>query len=228
MGNNEQEVIVIKDDSQQRTHATKLVKEADALVIVTDLGQEQASVVGRELKAYLNDVEKYFAPEIEQAHTLHKNLCAKRNAVIDPIKAAILRLGQKLGLYQEQQRKIQADKEEKERQAAADKEKKEQEKLLEKAAKADEEGNTEKAEDLFQRAEGVYVAPRPVVPVVKPQGTALLFNVDVIIKNPKLIPDEFKIVDEAKLKRRFKESKYTLDVPGVTFVKKPVSSFRAS
>jgi hypothetical protein len=226
MGNNGQEVIIVKDDSQQRTRAAELVKTADSLVVVSDLGQDQAASVGRDLKAYLNEVEKYFAPEIEQAHTLHKNLCAKRNAVIDPIKAAILRLGQKLGVYQDEQRRKIAEKEEAERQRAVDAEKKKQEELLEKAAKADGEGKTEKAEELLEKAENVYVAPRPVAPVVKPQGTALLFNVDVIVKDAKRVPDEFKIVDEAKLKRRFKESKYTLDVPGVVFVKKPVSSFR--
>jgi len=225
--NGNQVVIQVKDDKQHLSRAANLVTAADALKVTSDLEQDQAAELGRDLKTYLEEAEKYFAPEIEAAHKLHKSLCAKRNAVIDPLKAALQRLGGKLGIYQDAQRRKKAEEEEKARLAAEAAEKKKQDELLEKAADADAAGKTEKAEELLEKAENVYVAPRPVAPVSKPAGVALLFNVEVIVKDAKKIPDQYKIVDEAKLKRHFKESKYTMEIPGVVFVKKPVSSFRA-
>lgn len=277
MGNNGQEVIIIKDDAKQRTRAAELVKQADELVVVSDLGQAQADEIGKTLKAYLEEVEAYFAPEIDQAHKLHKGLCAKRNAVVDPVKEAIKRLGAKLGIYQDNQRRIVAEKEEKARLAAEEKERKErkaiQDKIdaenkkireaeeAERKRKADEDAAikatkdkaekerlakeaeerreaqakidaenaariAEKTEDLSAKKDNVYVAPKPVAPVVKPAGNVLLFDVDVIVRDASKVPDQYKVVDEAKLKKHFKESKYTMQVPGIVFTKKPVTSFR--
>lgn len=222
----QQQVIEVQDDAQHLSRTAKLVQEADSLSITTDVEQEKAAEIGKNLKAFFNEAEAFFAPEIEQAHALHKSLCAKRNKVLDPIRAALLRLGSKLGVYQEAVRKAQAEAEEKARIEAEEKTKKEQDKILEKAAAADGQGNTEKADDLFQKAQEVYVAPRPVAQAVKPQGTSLRFNVEVVIKDASKVPDKYKIIDEAKLKRAFKDENYTLVVPGVVFVKKPISGFR--
>lgn len=218
--------ILTKDDTQHRTRATEMIAKADALVITADREESDAAELGKQLKTYLNDVEGYFAPEIEDAHALHKKLCAKRNAVVDPLKAALQRLGAKLGVYQDKKRRDAEAAAEKARVEAEEKEKKEKAKLLEKAAAADAAGNTEKADDLMNQAENVYVAPKPVAPVMRPQGTALRFNVEVIIKDASKVPNEFKIVDEAKLKRYFKDADYKLVVPGVVFTKKPIAGFR--
>ena len=224
---NSQAVIEVKDDQQYKSAINTLVASADSLEITNDLTQDNAASLGKDLKKWVEDVEAYFEPEISAAFKLHRSLTAKRNAVVQPVKEAIIRLGQRLGIYQEAERREQAEAEEKERARAAEAEKKEQEKLLNKAAEADSKGNAEKAEDLLNKAEEVYVAPKPVAPAYKSQGTVLNFNVEFVVKDLNLIPREFLIVDEAKLKRRYKESKYSLVVPGVSFFKKPVSVFRA-
>lgn len=223
---NGQAVIEVKDDQQYKGAINSLVSSADSLEITNDFAQDEAARLGKDLKKWVEDAEAYFEPEISAAFKLHRSLTAKRNSVVQPVKDAIVRLGQRLGIYQGEARRKQAEAEEKERARAAEAEKKEQEKLLNKAAEADLKGNTEKAEDLLNKAEEVYVAPRPVAPAYKPQGTVLNFSVDVVVKDMQLIPLEFLVVDEAKLKRRFKESKYSLAVPGVTFIKTPISSFR--
>lgn len=223
-----QEVIVIKDNSKLQNETAMLVRQVEAVEVTTDEQEMEAAELGVKLRGKIKEREDFLKDEIAQADQIHKSLCAKRKLMVDPLRSVLERLSEKMGFFQNEKRRKKQEEEDRARKAAEEKEKKQKQELLDKAVEAEAAGDTDKAEDLLQRTDDVYVAPRPVAPVVKPTGTALTFDVEVLIKNPKLIPDEFKIVDVAKLKRRFKESKYTLQVQGVQFIKKPITNFRSA
>lgn len=220
-------IVQTKDDAQHKTASQQLVARADQLAIKTDLEQNQAAEIGKDLKRWIAEAEAFFEPEISQAYALHKSLCEKRRKVVEPVKDALSRLGARLGVYQDDQRRKKAEEEEAARAAAAAAEKKKQDDLLERAAAAEKKGDDDKAADLLQKAEDVYVAPKPVAPVSRPTGTVLRYTAEVAILDKRQVPHQYLVVDEAALKRDYQRSNFTLAVPGVRFTKKPVSGFRA-
>ena len=186
----------------------------------------QAEEVLSGLKSKIKAWDELWSPVVTNAFNAHRSATASRDSVLKPMKECYDSLRNKVaGFIHEQEQKRQ----EAERKAITDAAAKEEAKRKDLEAKGQaelEKGNTAKAEALFERAENVVVMPKAVAPAPVASKTSVTYAVDVIVENPALVPDLYKVVDESMLRKSFAASKYQLQVPGVRFVKRPVGSVR--
>lgn len=155
----------------------------------------------------------------------------KQKAIQDKIDEE----NRKIKAQQEEEARIQA---EKDAEAKKIKDKEERKKFEEEESarrekqKAIDEENARKAAEktmaLEEKKEAVYVAPKVVASISTPQGVSLQFEWEPVIENKTLVPDMYKIVDLAGLKKDQKSRKGELIVPGVRFVKKAIGSMRGA
>ena len=180
------------------------------------------------IKTLSKEVEAWFAPMIDAAHKAHRAICDKKNLYLKPLSAAEVTIKGKIGSFQMELDRIREDEERKAREAAEKEAEKQRASLLAKAEKAAVLGNKEKADELLNAASEVYVAAAPVMAgTVKPAGIGVRYEFIPEITDKKAVPDDYKIVDLAALK---KTGNATKDNPptiaGVRWVKRPVVSGR--
>lgn len=84
----------------------------------------------------------------------------------------------------------------------------------------------EKKAALEEKKEAVYVAPKIVAPVSKPQGASVSFTWEAQVINKAHIPMEYLEPNIAMMERMQKAAKGTLNIPGVTFIKKAIGATR--
>ncbi len=219
-------IIVSKEKLEDyKKEVTTLKDVAVAIKIKNDKQLIEADEMAVEIKKRLKKFEEFFSPVVLAAHTAHKAATNARNIVCDPLKDASKAISTSIAIYkQEQQKKIE-EAERKARETAEKKEREKREKLEAQAKEAEESGNDEKAEDLREKKEEVYVAPRPTKTTVKTQTSVrLIWQIDQITDKSK-VPDVYKDIDEGKLKRA-KNLDPNLVVPGVTFRKVATGAVR--
>lgn len=146
--------------------AVSLKDQATAMKVVDVAGYTAAGELGKSLKELEKKVVYYFKPLKETAFAAHKAITAKESEELKPIKEAVQILRDSMNAYRREQERIRQEEERKARLAAEEDARKEREKLEAQALKAIEKGKEEKAEDLLERAENVYVAPVTVAPTV--------------------------------------------------------------
>lgn len=159
----------LTDDIQEAEfveQALTLKEKATGLVV---LSQETFAAAGDEIKLLKDNAGKiidFFKPLKEAAHAAHKAITTKEAEVLKPIKEADSIIRGKMNVYLTEQENIRRIAEDKARREAEEVARKERGKLLAQAVKAEEKGNTEKADTLIQKAEYVYVEPVTVAPTV--------------------------------------------------------------
>lgn len=131
-----QTAIAVKDDDKIVRQSMDLVKLANNLVISTDLDFSHAVEIEKTLKAFIEGPGTYHDKEIDMAHKLHASLCAKRNAIVEPVKNAWKRLKDLRARYQWEQ---EEKRREAQRRAEEEARRKEAEKQAAIQAKIDEE-----------------------------------------------------------------------------------------
>ena len=141
-----------------------------------------------------------------------------------PLEEAANLLSNRVAGYQYKQQQEREAEERRQREIADRREQEKQTKLREQAAAATKTGNGHKAAELRQQARDTYVAPKPVAPVVK-TDTSIRITYDVEVLNARHVPDQYKIVDVARIKR-VKLADPTIEVPGIRFIKRAIGSTR--
>lgn len=157
-----------------------------------------------------------------------------KSAVMDlfrPTSTAVENLERHLkGLmiaYVTEQERIRREQEDKLRREAAAKEAAEKKRLEERAAKAEASGKTEKAEELRQQAEEVFVsAPIIASNVQKVDGISMRKNWKARVVDATKVPREYLIVNEPMLDKMAKATKGELNIPGVEFYSEDIISSR--
>jgi len=145
----------------------KLLDSAKDIVIINQSTREYAVEFTAGARRAIKAIEDEFRPDIDKAHTLHKDLLARLKKLTSPFKEAKAIVDAEISrdyMEQEQMRR------EKERQARvkADAERKRQEDALTKQAEeAIKEGDVETAEALVDSK----VITAPIVPVAKVEQT---------------------------------------------------------
>jgi len=198
------------------TEAETMVIENDQQYLSADnfraLGKEQARKIG-----------EYWDPLIKDAHAMHKNLLAKKNSFLEPLKEANSIVGRKMLPYKKKKeeeaeaerrrlRKIQMDEAEK-------KQKELDQAKLDEAVSLSSQGRE-------SEAMGVLEAPTPAVVVVAPPvNTAPVpktktryrkdYEVDILDIN--LVPNEFvkRTANIPAIKLRVKSFDGKVEIPGV-------------
>lgn len=233
----ESNAIQVKDDEKILGQSNQLVRQAEEFKIEDAVTCQQAAEMAKTLKAFIEGPGTYHDREIEMAHSLHKSLTAKRNAIIEGPKKAYKLLKDRIAQWQweQEQKRLEAQRkaEEEARRKESEKQAKIQEKIDEERRRAQEAENEAdrlkaqaKIDSLEEKKENVYVAPKIVAPVSTPSGTSVNFDYEPIIEDKAAVPEMYKVVDVAMLKKMQKQAKGQLEVPGVRWNKKPIGTIR--
>jgi hypothetical protein len=183
-----------------------------------------------DLKRLIKEVEAWFAPMIDAAYKSHREICAKKNVYVDPLKAAEAEIKRKIGNFQ---MKLDQEREAAERKAREEADKlaeAERKRLMAQAVKQENKGNGEQAAELLQAAADVYVAPAPVaVGIQGPKGVGVRYEFIPEVTNKAQVPDDYKVVDLGALKRVGNATKDNPPtIAGVRWIKRPVVSGRVA
>ena len=126
-----------------------------------------AGEFGKSLKELEKKIVDFFAPLKKAAHEAHKAITKKEADELSPVREAMDTVRKTMNDFLQEQERIRREEERKARLSAEEAARKEQERLLAQAAKAEEKGKAEKAEELLEQAENVYVDPVTVAPKVE-------------------------------------------------------------
>jgi hypothetical protein len=117
-------------------------------------------------KAVLAIIDQELKPAIAQAYDLHKTLKAQQNKWRLPFESNIQVVESKRNTYYLEQKRIERETQEKAEAEARREEARQRELLLSRAAKAEEKGKTEKAEELLEQAQQVFI-PVNITPITE-------------------------------------------------------------
>lgn len=196
---------------QYGVRAQQYLTEAKAFEIDSQLMAEMAADDLKKIKAYAKDVD-------EKRKSLTKPLDDVKKGIMDLFRPAVEYLEQaettlKLGL------KKYLDEEERKRrelEEAARKVAREQAARLEAEAKAAAaQGQAEQARALEQQAAMVPATVMVSSPAPKMSGISSTQVWKFVIENEKLIPREYLMVDEAKIRKVVQALKAEANIPGV-------------
>lgn len=215
-------------EQAQRQQGNLIIQKAEALQVVDDLTLQEAARFGQEIKGFADQIEAYWKPEIDSAYKTHRGLCDKKNALVNPLKKAILILKDRIGRYQVEQQQKREEEERRREAEAREKERKLREKKEREAEEALDKGQEEKAEALLEEAEEVYVAPKPVAAASKAEGVVTRYKYKVRrVVDIKLVPVEYLSVDISKVEKVKNALKEGIEIPGILFVKEPIVGLRS-
>lgn len=155
----------IVETEEVEAGALSVVEQAKAVKVVDPESYTRAGAFWKDIRAMRSKVAETFDPLIKQAHELHRNTLAKKNAIDKPLENAERAVKQLMSDYDAEQERIR--KEEQDRLAAIAR-KEEEDRLLAEALLAEESGDKEEAQAILD--EPVYVPP-VVVPKATPKLT---------------------------------------------------------
>ena len=213
---NEQTVLVIDENKLA-------AKEADAMAYATALvisSNETFTLADRfcvTLKGLENEIIADFAESKKAAAAAHKKICAQEKAHLDKVAPPRTMIKQKMSAWQDEQERLRREEEDRQRVAA---QKAAEAEALRQAEIAQATGDSAAAEAII--SEPVYVAPVVVAPTTPKAATVIRKMWTFRIVNPALVPDQYKVIDEAKLRKQAAATGNSIPVPGVEFYQKPV------
>lgn len=190
--------------------AQKLLAHAEALRIVTSQDYEVAGAALLALNKRQGEVEAMrvaLKRPVDQAAAAIQALFKPPLDVFDRAKAILKR---KIGNYAQEQERLRRE----EQRKAEEKARKERERLEEQARKAEASGKTEKAAQLEQRASTVVA---PVISREPPKVAGIQLRETWLfeITDPSLVPREYLVVDESRVRKVVGALKKDCNIPGV-------------
>ena len=203
-----------------------MIVQIQYLVITSQTEYEDAADYLRRVKEQQNKVEESFNPIITKAHQAHKEAIGQRDKHLVPLKDAEKRIKFLMGDYQgEKERiaKIEAERLVKIAEAEAEKERKRLQAIKE---RAEATGKTEKAQMVAEQIENITVEAVVVAPDIQtPRGVSYSAKYRGEVIEFKILPDEYKIVNQSALDRVLQATKGAIQIPGVKInVEKILSS----
>jgi len=209
--------ITVPDEKKLAAKEADAMAYAVALVITDNDTYTAADKFCVVLKGLEKEVVADFAESKEAAHLAHKKITAQEKAHLEKLIPPRNLVKQKMSAYQDEQerlRRIEEDRQRLEAIKAAEAE------ALRQAEQAQAEGMTEEAEAILQAP--VYVAP-VVVPQSTPKASTVIRKMwTARVVNEALVPRQYLIVDEAKLRKQALATGDSVAVPGVEFFQKSV------
>ena len=226
--------LVLSDNLQQETSMVEA--KAKEMTVVNNESNKVAVDYLRGIKTFIKKIDDECDPNINDVHSLHKNLVAQKKKFISPWRNAEQLIKMKVSKFLEDQEKIRAEAQRKAEAKARAEEDKRKAELERQALKAEAKGNDAKAEERRQEADSVH-SPVPIVQskaeqqegfTMRDNWTAKVLNPDAVISaviDGNLPPYCVKI-DESALKRLSKLEKKAGIRYGVEFLNDKVSSMR--
>lgn len=195
----------------------ELAKMPGAEIAVTD--QQTYEAAGEllvEIATVKKGIKAKFADPKKKAAEAHKAICNLENELLAKVTMRENEIRQKMTVYYEaEQRRIAAE---------AERKRKEAEEMARLAMEAEAAGDTETA------AEAVAVAAleeSTVTYAPKAAGVSMREVWEAVVTDKSKVPLEYMEVNLSALNSIARATKGTLNIPGVQFVKKTVSSVRS-
>jgi len=222
-------------DPELQTQALTTVERATALVVSNLETRALAAELGRTVAGLYKQAEEWFAPLKSAAARAHKEICAKENEVLEPLKTAKQYLSQQIGTFdQEQEKARQAEErrlqEETRIQAAEAAKRAAEETAINDAIALEAQGDK-------KGAEAVLANPAPqevyVPPVVVPRATPKAAGVSSVqtwkwrVTDINLVPREYMMLDEKAVNGVVKAMKNKTSIPGIEVYPEGAARFRA-
>lgn len=204
-----------------------LKDRASSLVIKDQSTYEESASLLKTVKDMAKLVEesrKKITTPLDLAKKLVMDLFRIPSEELEKLEAGIKR---NMISYTNEQERIRKESEEKLRKEAAAKEAAEKKWLEERAIKAEASGKTEKAEELRQQAQEVFVPAPTIAPTVqKVAGVSMKQNWKARVIDINKIPRNYMVVNESMLDKLAKATKGSLAIEGVEFYSEDVLASR--
>lgn len=211
------------ETARAEMNATPLVQIGAKYVIRTDDEFEDAGALLRDIKAALANIERkrvsFTAPLNESLRAINQEA---RNASA-PFVDAEARIKTAIGTFQSERERIAKEAQARAEEAA----RKEREKIAARIAKAEANGRVEKASVLHERMAEV-IAPVLVASAPKVQGVLTRSVWKFEVTDPALLPREFLLVDESKIRKIVNALQGDTNIPGVRVYAEKQVTARAS
>lgn len=206
-------------DRQVVTEALAWPDQARALTIhdVDTYAQGCALLLG--IKDLRKKIAETFDPHVRRAHEAHKALVKEKADAEAPLTEAERILKGALTTYDQEQERIRRDEQRKKDEEA----RQEAERLaLEQAAALELEGHATGDEAMVAEAHAIIaapIAPVPMAPVQKAtpkvSGISMRKTWGFRIVNPALVPNQYRVIDEAKIRGVVRSLGQAANIPGV-------------
>ena len=203
------------------------VEKITSLVVKDNEGNAIATELLQSNKALQAKVHDTFDPICDKAHKSWKEAVSQRDKFLKPLQDAERTVKNKISAFIMEQQRIAREAQDKLDAARRKEEEKQRAALEAKALKAEEKGNTEKAEELREKKEEVFI-PAAIVQntVEKVNGQTSRTTYDFEIVDETLIPRKYLIVDDKKIRQMVKTFGKEASIPGVRIYPKVVVSIR--
>lgn len=213
MSNNEKSKNVTLYEQEARN---ELVKCPGGEISVTNQASyEAAGKLLVEIATVKKNIKACFADPKKKAAEAHKAICALENELLAKASAPENAIRQKMEAFHEAEQKRLAAERERQRQKA--------EEAARLAAEAEAAGDTETAMEAVALA---AITESTVTAAPKAAGVSMREVWEAVVTDKSKVPLEYMEVNMSALNAIAKATKGILNIPGVQFVKKTVSSVR--
>ena len=168
------------------------------------------------IKLLKKEIDGAFDDNISSAHSLHKDLVAKKKTYYAPLESAERTIKGKIRHYEDDMEAKRLKEEAKAREEAHEKEQKERAKLYDKAENKMFDGDVDAAQDLQEQAENVGVVADAVAPTIdRKKGLGIRRNWRWRVVAENKIPREYLTVNSAKIGQIVRAMKQDTNIPGI-------------
>jgi hypothetical protein len=192
----------------------QLAQFAEGGELQTEQDYRRVEAIARECSIMIKDAKAQIAPEIKQAHALHKALKAKEKAITEPLESVKAIASKLLGAFNV--RKEAEERAEQQRLAV------EARRVAESEAKAKavelvDAGEVDAAVALVDHAKNIPAELLVEKPSLKPvnHGTITRTTYDYDIKHLDLVPRKYFSLDDKLLRGDINAAKGAIDIPGI-------------
>ena len=243
-------VVTPKESEQLTAQGRDLVATANALQVVDVAGFEFGAAVAKRLRGALAAARAVLDPFVQAADRAHKTAVQHRSDVLGPYLSAQKIVDGKLEAWDREQRRLAAEaaeaarreqaRLEAEAQATAEAEQRRlreaaETRRLEEAAALEAAGDREAADHLIEEpvevpvvvAMPVFAPPPAVAPPPRVSGLSFRDDWDFEVTDAAVIPREYLVPDEVKIRRVVKAMRGAIQIPGIKVVPKRVTAGRA-
>ncbi len=208
---------IIIDEKKLQTKEADAMAYAVALKIQDNDTYTKADQFCVALKGLEKEIINDFSASKEAAHLAHKAITAQEKAHLEKVIPARTLVKQKMSAYQDEQERLRREEEERQQVIA---QKQAEDEAIRQAEQAKANGNNDEAEAIIQTP--VYAAP-VVIPKSVPKASTIVRKIwDFRVVNESLVPKQYLMVDEQKLRAQAKATGNSIKVPGVEFFQRPI------
>ncbi len=208
------------NEKEMKDNAIEVVDGAKAIVVRSDEDYKAAGEYCKTIKTAMDNVTAYFKDMKDAAYKAHKDICAKENEMLKPLKEELDALKKAMGAYQDEKEAARAAEEARLRALAIEAAEKE----LEEAIAFEDAGKIAEAEAKIAEVEAAEAMANGITlegEDAKADGIAHRYDYEIVVTDPAKVPTDvagvcIRPVDMAAVKKLVKATNGAIAIPGIT------------